>query len=240
MRKKLGGLAAAAALAASPLAAATTTIDFDDLSVLQTEIVTQGETGGTNPGTGTRVTGINLFDGLVGVSDPDAPNGAGLFDAVNPSGNDDDLVDPFDRTSNPGEFKSFGNILVSLGNADDDGLPGGDFPNDFAGPSAIIFDFTNVKPVFLHALDVLDVDENVALKIFADGIEVGSVFSADGEWDAFAPLSRIRIDNELRVEFPGSGGIDNLTFAEVPVPAALPLMAGGLGLLAALRRRKAA
>lgn len=238
MMNKFAILAAVGALAASPLAAATSTIDFDDLSILQTETVTAAEAGGSD--TGTRVTGINLFDGLVGVSDPAAPNGAGLFDAANPSGNDDDLVDPFDRTSNPGEFKSFGNILVSLGNADDQGLPGGDFPNDFAGPSAIIFDFTNVRPVFLHALDVLDVDESVALKIFADGTEVGSVFSADSEWESFAPLSKIRIENELRVEFPGSGGIDNLTFTEVPVPAALPLMAGGLGLLAALRRRKAA
>lgn len=80
----------------------------------------------------------------------------------------------------------------------------------------------------------------------ADGNLIGSVFLDSTSGTAFADLSSLGVLRTLYFDDSSTGagyGFTGISFdraAAVPLPATLPLMAGGLAALAALRRRRAA
>lgn len=169
-----------------------------------------------------------------------APDAAVIFDTQNPTGNDDDLGGPF--APGPGNMLgslSPGNVLIlqendtcdafTCTNPDDQGArPGGtisfafeeavsitsiDF-FDVEGPETGTVVFFGATGNILNTLDILSTGgDNLWMRMFMD---VGGVYAMD-------------------INLGGSGAIDNVQY--VPVPAALPMMLGALGVLGLARRR---
>lgn len=176
-----------------------------------------------------------------------------VFDttAMEPSGNDFDLVGPFD-THNPLLSNGFvaGNVLIiqehsyscdadTCANPDDEG----------SRPAGIFyFDFNTV--ITLESIDFFDVEtaengttDNNAIRLFdVDNNEImpGSFFTPDTGGDNMWDQLVFNVEGVKRIELNlgGSGAIDNISFTVVPVPAAVWLFGSGLIGLIALARRK--
>ena len=219
----------------SPLANASTVINFDDLA------------------TGTIVD--SEYASLVSISIDNLGGGPDLgvvFDSLNPTGGDTDLGGPF-NTNNPDLPNGFiaNNVLIIQENSagcttltcatpDDEGSrPAGTF----------FFDFTNL--VTLESIDFFDVETaengttpNNVIRLFdaADNEILPGTFytpdtGGDNMWDRLA----FDVDGVKRIELNlgGSGAIDNITVTVVPVPPAMWLFGSGLIGLIGLARRKA-
>ncbi len=140
-----------------------------------------------------------------------------------------------------------GNVLINNGGTSAN-------PNDNA--SGGLFNFAFLSPVTFSSIDILDLDEsNLATKIaftfgFAGGASqmfdgTGGVlqnpgFSGDNSLRTFT-FDLLNVTS-LSVELKNiSGAISSVSYAPVPLPAALPLLLAGVGALGiAARRRKAA
>jgi hypothetical protein len=159
-------------------------------------------------------------------------NQAGVFDTNNPTGNDDDLAGPFTSASG-GPDLSPGNILIILG--PDSGLG---TPDDDAQGGTITFAFD--RAVDLLAFDFFDTEASRGngLTVTTDtGENSGVLSTANNEYDRFtSPFLNI---TSVTFSFGGSGGIDNLEIAPIPVPAALTLFLAALGMLFVLGRTRA-
>ena len=158
-------------------------------------------------------------------------NQAGVFDTGNPTGNDSDLGGPFASASG-GPAISPGNILIILG--PDNGLS---LPDDDALGGTITFAFS--RPVDLLAFNYFDTEaaQNDALTVTTDtGEDSGRLTAGDNEYGRFeSPFLGIKT---ATFTFGGSGGIDGLEIAPIPVPAALPLLFAALGMLWLLGRTR--
>ncbi|MEM1046931.1 MAG: hypothetical protein AAGL24_12285 [Pseudomonadota bacterium] len=164
------------------------------------------------------------------------------FDTNNFTGNDTDLVSSFTNASDPGITKDLGIVAVIGG-------PGGSAPgsaaptpNDEARGGTITFTFDRLVDVL--SFDYVDTEaggNELNVSAFDDNGLIGTsgaLVAGDGQFDTFtAGFLGVR---SLVFNFGGSGALDNIKITPVPLPAALPLLAGGLGILGFLgwRRRQ--
>ena len=167
-------------------------------------------------------------------------------DDVQPNQGDNDLIAPFTNVDGGGSL-SPGNILVI---SENDCSAGFCLPPDDAVGGTITADFTNPAGVIFESVNVFDVtDGGASFSIDVFGLDdvtmLGTINAASGIGDnEFATLLN-DIDGvvgKLVFNLGGSGGIDDLTYTEVPIPGALLLMLTGLGLgrLASRKNKKAA
>lgn len=118
--------------------------------------------------------------------------------------------------------------------------PSGPKPNDFAGGGTIQFTLTSGPSFFLTGFS--GVDEQPITAFDTDGTTVLGVIDLPNDSDTGLVTfmsSRIDVGDSFFIEFDGSGGIDSLVVAPVPVPAALPLSLAALGALGWVSRRRA-
>ena len=156
---------------------------------------------------------------------------AGIFDTNNWTGNDSDLAAPF--TSNAGgDILDPGKILILLG--PDSGLG---TPDDDSRGGTITFNFD--RAVNLLAFNYFDTEasQDDGLTVTTDtGGNSGVLTAGDNEYGRYdTPFFGIRT---ATFELGGSGGIDDLEIAPIPVPAALPLLFSSLGMLWLLGRTR--
>jgi hypothetical protein len=176
-------------------------------------------------GTTATVTTVSNRSGAAG-----GTNQAGVFDTDNPTGNDTDLAGPFASASG-GPDLSPGKILIILGPDNGPGLP-----DDDALGGTITFEFS--RPVDLLAFDYFDTEPQAnGLTVTTDtGGSSGVLTTGDHEYDTFdTPFFGIKV---ATFTLGGSGGIDNIRIAPIPVPAALPLLFAALGMFWLLGRTR--
>lgn len=213
-------LAAVVALT-TPIAAQAAVIDFDDLdsSPAQSLLTSFSEDGFS-------------FD-VSFVSDGNA-EGVAVFDTTcvgNACNGDTDLVPAVQ-----GENGIEGNVLIlqepNVARPDDD-LDGGLFVLTLTSGSA--FRFTGAS-----AID--DTDFEFGTRVNGTDTFFGAIsLSSNSETGSTTFNSNVvQVGDSILVRTFGSGGFDSLVLTAVPVPAALPLMLGGLAGLGALSRRRKA
>lgn len=132
-----------------------------------------------------------------------------------------------------GENGVGGNVMILQSNTD---LT----PNDAAGGGTIEFRLTSGPSFFLTGFS--GVDEQPITAFDKDGTTILGVIDLPGDRDTGLVTfmsSRINVGDSFFIKFDGSGGIDSLVVAPVPVPAALPLLLAALGALGLARRRRA-
>ncbi|MEM1351789.1 MAG: VPLPA-CTERM sorting domain-containing protein [Pseudomonadota bacterium] len=212
-------------------AASAITLDFDneDLSDFQFTdgFLTGYEKGGlvfsiTHEGANSN--GANLFNA---VCDPEGVNPNGQTSNCTTAGDDRDLV-PAGGSENGVE----GNILIRQEN-------GEELADDARGMGIITFTLEDGAPFSILGFSAVD---NENFQILVDGMSLGTIFhTEENETTALVfdtPSRTLGIDDSFQVKFFGSGGVDSIQLAPVPVPAGLPLLFAGLGALAWMRRRK--
>lgn len=248
--------ASALCLAAGSVSAAPVTLDFDI-----------GKNGMTSAGV---INDLTLFSNFgvtlsVDAPNPPLPNTLALFNSncgpdfgVNCTGGDPDLATGPTYGTTPQ-----GRVLIIQENA-------GGVPDDALAGGTIRFDFDRLMQV--KSVELLDLDESAITvgqidfrffysdNTFSD-IFVENLVGLGGAIDLLS-FATVTGDNELRrLSFTGgaasfaknvigfsitynniSGAIASITYAPVPVPAALPLLAGGMAVFGFMgwRRRRAA
>lgn len=245
MNMKTLGLACAVALGASTVSAAT--LDFEGVFTSPSQgTITGTEFSGVNislGGTGTGVLG--LYDSSCRTNctggDLDLATGSGIT-AAPIDADEDTPAENYILISSEGSGNSFGDKV---------GKPTFTFNFDVASviesfvlididepqtSVSFLFHFADGSPTASFngqaATTVLNPGENNSWEEF----DVTMIAASLGNSDFLKPVSK------FEVQYSGnSGAIASITYAPIPVPAALPLMACALGLLGwAARRRKAA
>ena len=237
MKRMLTTIAAVAAIAGATGAAQAVTLDFDSGTAVYS---------GPNNLTGYSQDGYEFAIALV-MPDGRAAS-ANLFDTAdcraagnvdtlttNCVGNDDgDLVPLTDPENGVG-----GNVLIrqenpNLGNGS------GDRADDATGDGAITFTLlASAEPGFLLT-GFSGVDDG-RFTISVDGLVLGELAPGANRATAattFANSPVLNVGESFTVNYFGSGGVDSITIAPVPLPAALPMLAFGLGGLAYFGRRR--
>lgn len=131
-----------------------------------------------------------------------------------------------------GENGVGGNVLILQDTS-------GGIPNDFPGGGTISFTLTSGPSFFLEGFSAID--DGVFEAFDANGLLGSITLMSDNETGRTTFMSsRINVGDTFSFDYSGSGGIDSLVVAPVPVPAALPLVLTGLGALALVRRRRKA
>lgn len=113
-------------------------------------------------------------------------------------------------------------------------------PDDAATKGQIVLTLAD-GPAF-RWVGAAAVDEQpITFSTLADG-QLGVIDNAgNGDVDqVLFQSSVINKNDSLIIDFAGSGGVDNLQLAAVPVPAALPLLLGALGGMGWVARRRRA
>ncbi|MGE0408154.1 MAG: PEP-CTERM sorting domain-containing protein [Amphiplicatus sp.] len=194
----------------------------------------------------------NQYPGVV-ISAINAPiNLAITFDSDNYTGEDTDLAQPLTRVGGDiGGGGAAGNLLIL---SEDGDLAD---PDDDARGGIFNFDFDDVVSFLgFDGIDINDDSSNLLVRLYGAD-DVTEIFSFDFDaaiaaivgdnqyWSLFASVfgpSGVAGVGRAEIQLFGSGAIDNVTFetAEIPAPAALPLLLSGLAGLgfAARRRRK--
>ena len=206
-------------------------IDFEDQSIIGDGLLNEGDI----------ITGMTLFGATFSVANQgtvtSGPNAGQdrqlmLFDAdCNPTctGNDPDL-----------EIPGAGNILII--SEDNDSTD----PDDSVAGGKIIIDFDPaVTDLMGVTVDVGDnsnqSDGDSFAQAFFMGALIGSFDFLAGQGDnniQTADFSGLGSIDKLEINLASSGGIVNLEFTPVPIPAALPMMFAGIAGLFAVARRK--
>lgn len=195
------------------------------------------------------INSIVFSDGTVAtvVTDSNRPTANGgldqafAFDTNNFTGNDTDLVSDFPNASNPLITKDLGIIAVIGGPGGSASGSAGPTPNDEARGGTITFSFDRL--VNILSFDYVDTEAgsnvlNVSAFDDSNGLigTSGALIAGNGQFDTFTNgFLGVRT---LVFDFGGSGGLDNIKITPVPLPAALPLLAGGLGILGFLGWRR--
>lgn len=164
------------------------------------------------------------------------------FNTKKPTGGDTDLASPISDLD--GNTKNFKKVVIIQEN--NQRFRNGRFiPDDNAGGGSITFIFDTL--ISFLSVDILDVEEP-GVDIFLDGVLLMAAAgeSADHRF-ATATNNVLRLGQELRFEFEGSGALDNLLVQAPQSVSQVPLPAGGALLLTGLagfgffaRRRRAA
>lgn len=222
------GLAALSSLFLATSASALSIIDFDalDAGSLQTvPLPSFSEDGFTFSLGFTDLSGTNFRDTV----------GPAIFDTTNPVNGDADLV-----PGSQGENGVSGNILIHQER-------GSNVPDDIQNGAADII-LTLTSGSAFKFLGGSAVDDGVfTFFTIVGGIETlaGQVNLANdnqtGQFSLAALSSPVlRIGDSIRINYSGSGGVDSLVLAAVPLPAALPLMGAGFAALSFVgwRRKK--
>lgn len=195
-------------------------------------------------------------DGLtISVNSNGSVNQAMIFNSNNLTGGDTDLVGPFNTPTVGGvDGYDAGNILIISEDGDSSD------PDDEARGGSITFTFDRVVQ-FLN-IDIIDIDIGEEVSLFFSGgnsnslnlsfpgaaigngnyIDLRLTFElAFGKTiEQFLGISGFFTFDTLEVVFSGSGAVNDLEYAEVPLPAALPFLLTGLGGIALARRRRKA
>ncbi|SFF77452.1 VPLPA-CTERM sorting domain-containing protein [Roseobacter denitrificans] len=153
---------------------------------------------------------------------------------------DKDLLSPFTNAEDATDKRGFGNALIVQEN---DGAP-----DDNGSGGTIVFSF--LTDVILDELFLLDSEIGTTASLFS-GSTLVKAFSltADNESDTgnnpanneFTVLDfGGATGDKLEVVFTRSGAVGEIEVSAVPVPAGLPLLLGGIGAFAWIKRRKKA
>ncbi|MEM8775327.1 MAG: VPLPA-CTERM sorting domain-containing protein [Pseudomonadota bacterium] len=213
-------LAAAFCVGAASSAQASTLVDFSAFSA--GDVVS----GAFDFGGG--LTGMLTATGGIG--------DAVIFDTNNVTGGDFDLGSPVTNVDNAADVRNFGNVLIVQENAG--------APDDAVG-GTLTFVFDN--PIILESIALLDVEEGTSIfdedgQIATGGVDNSGLVNAAGDGDGPNQFIEFTFTNEslttLTVDFAGSGAVGEFRASVVPVPAALPLLIGGLGLMGYVGRRR--
>lgn len=216
------GLCLAAAVPASAI-----TLDFDSGTPTFT---------GTNNLTGYSQDGLSFLVTL-GAGDKRA-SGANLFNTngcgveARCVGNDDGDLLPGPNTAGLG-----GNVLIRQENPNK-GNNGGTLDDDATGRGSITF--TLLSGSAFRLVSFAAIDEGT-FSISVGGNVLGSVSpGADNAIlsTALAGSPLITVGDSFTVNFKGSGAVDAIGLAPVPVPATLPLLLAGLAGFGVMARRR--
>ena len=189
----------------------------------------------------------NLGGGIFAdVSSLGGVNQAVIFDTARgtvSTRNDPDLTADFTNSEDSSDVRDFGNVVIVQEN-----LAGG--PDDTGAGGSLTLAFND--SILLTSLSLVDAQAGSTAALFLGGSLVQSfVLDTTNESDTGNNPNNNRFTfldfgdafgDELVVTLSASGGIGELeaSIAVVPVPASLPLLAGGLGLMALMRRRRSA
>lgn len=163
-----------------------------------------------------------------------------IFDTNNPTGGDTDLASPFTNSVDPLDSRGFGNALIVQENPGDPIVP-----DDVVG-GTLIFSFgSNVS---IGDLFLLDTEEESFVSLLLGGETVLTLTVDDtnqsdtnGPPNAFTALDfGGAIGDQLVISFSASGALGEFDASPVPLPAGLPLLLGGIGAFAWMKRRKKA
>lgn len=155
------------------------------------------------------------------------------------TGNDPDLTSDFTNAENGSDSRDFGKALIIQENSS-----GG--PDDEAHGGTLTFEFLN--SISLSSVYLLDTaSETTATLKLDDAVVLSFVLHGTNESDTndnpdnneFTLLNfGGAIGDELVIGFADSGAIGEFEATAVPLPAGLPLLLGGLGAFANLKRRR--
>ena len=154
------------------------------------------------------------------------------------TGNDLDLTSPFAH-SITGDPRGFGNALIVQENAGDPIIP------DDAVGGTLTFAFDSL--ISLSEVFLLDTAIRTSVFLYLDGNLVDSRAVNDDNQSETSngdtPNEFTVLDfggqrgDEMVVNFSESGALGEFNATVVPIPASLPLLIGGFGLMALMRRR---
>lgn len=175
-----------------------------------------------------RASGANLFN-TAACADPRNVT-------TNCSGNDDgDLVPTVD-----GENGVSGNVLIRQENGNR-GNQDGQLDDDATGWGSITFTLESGSAFRLAGFSAVD-DGRFSISVngnrIGDWLEPGDNRATASQSFVTGPL--LNIGDSFTVNFRGSGAVDAIQIAPVPVPASLPLLAFGIAGIAAMGRRRKA
>ncbi len=164
----------------------------------------------------------------------DGPDTAQIFDTgFDGKTSDPDLQNPTETTT--GDVYTGSNILIISENGDSSD------PDDEAGGGTVVLVFDEL--IEFLGITLLDSETryNNEIDVQVDGgvYALEDITTGNHHYQEFTGFSYVT--QSITVTLGGSGGFDNIQIAPVPVPvpASAALLLGGLGGLAAMRRRKA-
>lgn len=216
--------AAFAAILMVPSAVGAAVIDFDGLD--------------SSPGQTIPLTSFTEDGYTFSLSSTGANNGVAVFDTTCPEayGGPNDCNGDTDLQPLGGQGTNgiSGNVLILQSDA-------GQFPapNDDASGGDIIMTLVSGTPFRLTSFSFVD-DEEMFSVLDKDGTVLGTVGNGvDGGTDQLSVMSSlIGVGDTITLRFGGSGGVDSLVLAPIPLPAALPMAMGAFGALAWFGRRR--